>query len=167
MDFTVYTEDPLTQGTYFISIIASVPSVYQYPVYSEELIITLNVKNQCKIDQVIPLDSIADELYYIAEDGTRSFTPTWSTAVIGCPQTFEIGRMVNGIERPLTAGEKAVITFSSSDGSMSYTTDDYSIDGEIWTIRLYKRSTFSESKQQEGVYLFDIEFRDVCWDSDL
>ena len=75
--------------------------------------------------------------------------------------------MVNGIERPLTAGEKAVISFSSSDGSMSYKTDDYSIDGEIWTIRLYKRSKFSESKQRDGAYLFDIEFRDVCWDSDL
>ena len=29
------------------------------------------------------------------------------------------------------------------------------------------RSTFSETVNKDGVYLFDIEFRDICWDSEL
>lgn len=50
---------------------------------------------------------------------------------------------------------------------MSFTTSDYSLDGQIWTIRLYKKSTYSIVVEQEGEYLFDIEFRDICWDSVL
>ena len=50
---------------------------------------------------------------------------------------------------------------------MYYSTSDYGLDGEIWTIRLYKRSTYSNSPKQDGEYVFDIEFRDICWDSVL
>ena len=60
------------------------------------------------------LSSIANELYYIAEDGVRAFVPTWSTTVMGCPVTYEIGRIdeLTGLERALAAEELAVITFS-------------------------------------------------------
>lgn len=75
--------------------------------------------------------------------------------------------MVAGVERPLTIEEQAVITHDNSDGSMSYSTSDYALDGQVWNIRLYKRSTFSEVFDQDGVYLFEIEFRDICWDSNL
>jgi len=34
-------------------------------------------------------------------------------------------------------------------------------------MKLFKRSTYSASVQQDAVYLFDIEFRDPCWDSVL
>ena len=50
---------------------------------------------------------------------------------------------------------------------MSYSTSDYSLDGQVWSIRLYKKSTYSITPKQEGEYLFDIEFRDICWDSVL
>ena len=50
---------------------------------------------------------------------------------------------------------------------MSFVTSDFALDGEIWTIRLYKRSTYSIGPKQNGVYLFDIEFRDICWESKL
>ena len=50
---------------------------------------------------------------------------------------------------------------------MSYQTSDLTLHGEIWTIRLYKKSTYSISAMQEGEYLFDIEFKDICWESVL
>ena len=37
----------------------------------------------------------------------------------------------------------------------------------MWTIKLYKRSTYSISAEQDGVYLFDITFLDICWDAEL
>ena len=59
--------------------------------------------------------------------------------------TYEIGRIdeVTGIERPLNVDELAVITFDDTNGEMSYLTSNYDLDGEIWTIRLYKKSTYS------------------------
>lgn len=50
---------------------------------------------------------------------------------------------------------------------MTLQTQDYSLDGEVWTIRLYQESTYSETGQRQGAYLFEVEFRDVCWDSAL
>ena len=60
------------------------------------------------------LESIEDELYYIAENGMRSFELTWSTIIAGCPVTYEIGRIDSrsGLERALTVEEAAVISFS-------------------------------------------------------
>ena len=83
--------------------------------------------------------------------------------------TYEIGRIddLTGLERPLTVDELAVITFDSSNGQMSYQTSNYELDGEIWTIRLYKKSTYSITAMQEAEYLFDIEFKDICWESVL
>ena len=43
------------------------------PSYEEELLIELIVSNDCATDEVTALDSIEDELYYIAENGVRSF----------------------------------------------------------------------------------------------
>ena len=60
------------------------------------------------------LNTIADELYYIAEDGERAFVPTWSITIVGCPVTYEIGRIdeLTGLERILAPEELAIITFS-------------------------------------------------------
>ena len=60
LDFEVKTDDPLDVGIYDISIIGTTPIAFQDPVYEEELIIRLNVKNQCKIDEVTPLQTISD-----------------------------------------------------------------------------------------------------------
>lgn len=43
LDFSVFTDDPSSQATYHISIVASVPVMYQSPVYSEELVIELDI----------------------------------------------------------------------------------------------------------------------------
>ena len=72
------------------------------PTYSEELIILLNVRNDCQLDEMTPMSSISNELYYIDRDGKRSFAPTWSSTIVGCPVTYEIGRVENNVERPLT-----------------------------------------------------------------
>ena len=118
LDFSVQTDEPNNFGTYHISIIGSVPLHLMNPTYEEELIIILIVNNECQTDEVTSLSTIADELYYIAEDGVRAFAPTWSITVARCPVTYEIGRIddLTGIERALTASELAVITFSQIDG---------------------------------------------------
>ena len=77
LDFSVQTDDPLNEAQYMISIVGSVPTSIMNPTYTEELIIILNVNNFCRIDTVIPLSTIPNQLYYIAEDGVVSFAPTW------------------------------------------------------------------------------------------
>ena len=113
------------------------------------------------------MSTITDQLYYIDFDGLRDFDPTWDNTVIGCPATFEIGRIVGGVEQPLTDAEYAVLSHSTIDGDISLSTSDFALDGEIWTIRLYKVSSDSIELNRVGEYIFDIEFRDICWDSDL
>ena len=137
------------------------------PVYAEELLIDLNVNNNCKFDVVTTESMIDDQLYYIDVNDTVFLEPTWSSNVTGCPATYEIGRVVDGVERPLTPEEYVVISHSVFDGHMSYFTEEFDYDGEVWTIRLYRLSTYSSMDNDDGEYLFDIEFRDECWDSVL
>ena len=66
--------------------------------YSEDLLINLVVTNDCPGDVVTPTSSIPNLLYLISIDGTVSYNPTWSTTVIGCPLTYEIGRVFTGVE---------------------------------------------------------------------
>jgi len=87
--------------------------------------------------------------------------------VTGCPLTFKIGRIVNGVEQALTSHETAALTHSTSNGSLTLLSTDYALDGEVWTIKLYKKSTYSTHAKAEGIYQFDITFRDFCWDSVL
>ena len=103
LNFMVETSDPSYVGTYHISIIGSVPSLYMSPVYEEETIFILHINNDCQLDEIKALDTIPNQTYYIKADGLRDFDPTWTNSVPFCPATYEIGRMVNGVERPLTA----------------------------------------------------------------
>lgn len=73
----------------------------------------------------------------------------------------------NGTERELTTAEKLVLRHDASNGWMNLTTDNYALDGEFWTIRLFMRSSFSTSPKMDGAHVFKIEFRDICWDSVL
>ena len=163
------TNDPANVGIYEISIQGSVPLVFMSPTYSEELIVTLNVENKCLTDTVAPVGFISDEnLYYISEDGVLAFVPTWSNSVAGCPVVHGMSRIESGgTERPLNSAELAVITFDASNGQASIQTSDFALDGELWTLKIYKQSTASTSPLSEGYYLFDVEFRDICWDSTL
>ena len=108
---------------------------------------------------------MSDTLYYIAEDGVVRYEPEWTHTETGCPFTYEVGRMVDGVERPLTPDEQVVLVHDDSNGHLRLETGNYALDGEIWTIRLYMRSTYSKTAQQDGAHVFDIEFRDICWDS--
>lgn len=58
--FSVQTNNPFDIGVYQISIIGSVPLAYMNPTYSEELLILLNVRNDCQIDEVTASSSISD-----------------------------------------------------------------------------------------------------------
>ena len=105
LNFEVYTDDPANVGDHIVSVTGCVPGLYMDPVYCEELEINLEVNNDCQLDEVTALSTIGNELYYIDKDGIRQFDPQWSITIPGCPATYEIGRMVNGVERPLTPEE--------------------------------------------------------------
>ena len=165
--FDVYTEDKANLGIYQISIKGNVPNTFMDPVYMEELLIELTVKDACAEDEVTNETSIEDTLYYIAEDGVVSYLPTWSHIKEGCPFTYEVRRIVEGVERLLSDAEKLVLTHDNTNGWMDLSTSNYVLDAEIWTIRLFMQSTFSSSEKRDGAHVFDIEFRDICWDSVL
>ena len=129
--------------------------------------IELKVKDGCEEDEVTNLSTIEDTLYYIAEDGLVKYQPTWTHSELGCPIEYLVSRIVDGVERPLTDEEKTVLGHDDTNGWLDLITSDYALDGEIWTIRLFMRSSFSESPLKDGAHVFDIEFRDICWDSDL
>ena len=98
--------------------------------YSEDLIIELEVTNECIIDVVTPTSTIKDRTYNLSKDGLISYAPTWTTSVTGCPVTYEIRLVLPGpTDAPLTAKETAVLTFDSSDGSLDLNTSDRSLDG--------------------------------------
>ena len=116
LNFKVETDDPSYVGTYYISIIGSVPSLYMDPVYEEEYFLIVHINNDCQIDEVTATSTIEDQTYYIKKDGIRDFDPTWTNTIPFCPATYEIGRVINGVERPLTADEYAVISHTTQNG---------------------------------------------------
>lgn len=60
LNFMVETDDPAYVGTYYISIVATVPIKYMDPPYSEEVFLILHINNDCQIDEVTALDTIED-----------------------------------------------------------------------------------------------------------
>ena len=132
------------------------------------MIISLDLANGCLIDEVTTTGTaISDFTYYLNNDGLLSWSPTFSSTVTGCPLTFEIGLIVSTVEQALTSHETAVLTHSTVDGSLTLLSTDYALDGEVWTVKLYKKSTYSTHINSEGIYQFDVTFRDICWDSVL
>ena len=73
----------------------------------------------------------------------------------------------DGSERPLSSEEEIVLVIDPFYGELVLDTEDYSLDGEIWTIKLWMKSTFSDLPDTASAYLFDIEFKDPCWASVL
>jgi len=167
LSFDVFTMDPTSLGKYYISVIGKVPAMYMDLPYEEELIIELRVKDGCEDDQVTNLSVVADTLYNVAEDGLVRYMPTWSHSEEGCPIEYLVSRVVGGVERPLSADEETVLKHFNTTGWLDLETSDYALDGEVWTIRLFMRSSFSKSPLRDGAHIFDIEFRDICWDSKL
>ena len=131
-------------------------------------IIDLEVANGCQADQVTPTSAaISDLTYYLNVDGVINWVQTWSSSVAGCPLTYEIGRIVSSAEQALTGLETAALMHSTVDGSLTLISADYALDGEVWEIKLYKKSTYSIDALGEGVYQFVLTLRDICWDSNL
>ena len=67
-----------------------------------------------------------------------------------------------GVDQALTATETAVITFNSADGSFYIYTTDKTLHSQVWTLKVFKRSTYAAQPGQDGVYEFDITFKDEC-----
>ena len=95
--FTVESTNLSDVALYQVIARGSVPS--GYPAYQDELIISLDVANGCLVDEVTTTGTaISDITYILQNDGLLSWTPTWSSTMTGCPLTFEIGRIVTGVE---------------------------------------------------------------------
>ena len=134
-----------------------------YPVFSDELTISLDVANGCLNDEVTATGTaISNFSYYVQKTGQLSWSPTWSSTVTGCPLTFKIGRIVNDVEQALTSHETAALTHSTSNGSLTLLSTDLTLHDEVWTIKLYKKSTYSTHVNAEGIYQFSITFVDPC-----
>jgi len=105
-------------ASYHVSITGAVPA--GYPVFSDELLIKLDMNNGCLADDVTNLTpaSIPSFTYLMVNDGLLTWSPTWSSSVTGCPLTYEIRRIVATVEQVLTAYETAALTHSSVDGSL-------------------------------------------------
>ena len=92
-------------------------------------------------------------LYYIAEDRVVSFKPKWSHTKVNCPIEYLVSRIEDSVERALTPPELLVLTLDKSNGFLDLNTSEYALDGEIWTIRLFMRSSFSTTPQMDGAYV--------------
>ena len=63
-----------------------------------------------------------------------------------CPFEFKIYYKVGeNWVNPIPAAQDKVLTFYADNGSMDFSTTDYTLDGEVWEIRLTKESIYSES----------------------
>ena len=105
-------------GNYEVIVTGTTPAGTMSPAYSEDLVIQLEVANECATDIVTPTSTISDQTFTIQLDSTKTENPTWSTSVPGCPVTYEIRRVVVGVDQPLTGFETAALTFDSSDGQL-------------------------------------------------
>ena len=130
-------------GVFELHVIGTTPAGTMKIPYSEFLTIDIEVTNECTIDVVTPTSTIKDRDYNLFKDGLVSFAPTWTNSVTGCPVTYEIKLVLNDLsEVAFSAKETAVLTFDSTDGSLDLNTSDKTLDGEVWTIKLFKRSTY-------------------------
>ena len=124
------------------------------------------IQPDCSLDIVTPVDKIADQTYLIGFDGTVSYEPKWTQSKPYCPVEYEFTRLIGGSVVPMTLDETKIISFNESDGSLTLSTDDLSMHGLTWTLSITMKSTRSE--QPDGSqYLFNINFRDACWDAEL
>lgn len=69
----------------------------------------------------------------------------------------------DGSERALTPAELAAITFyPDENGRIVASTSDFSLDGEVWPLKIINRSTGSTSIAPEAFYRVDLTFTDGC-----
>ena len=90
--------DTSNVGVYEVIVTGMTPAGTMVIPYSEDLLIDLEVTNECAGDIVTPTSSIPDTLYNIGIDGTVSYYPTWITTVTGCPVTYEIRRVISSVD---------------------------------------------------------------------
>ena len=103
----------------------------------------------------------------IGSGTTVTLAHTWTHSNLLCPSTYEVRRVLGGIDFPLAATELAVLTFDDSNGQLDILTSDTSLDNTVWTLKLFLRSTYSTDPMQDGVIEFDVTFQDGCWASTL
>lgn len=115
-------------ASYDIAVVGSIPA--GYPTFTDDLIIKLVVSSSCTDDEVTKTSpaSISDLIYKITKTGLHSWSPTWSSSVLSCPLTYNIGRMIDGVEQALTTHETAALTHSTLDGSLQLSSTDFALD---------------------------------------
>ena len=111
-------------GTYEIIVTGTTPAGTMSPAYSEDLMIPLEVANECATDIVTPTSTISDQTFTIQLDSAKTENPTWSSTVSSCPVTYEIRRVVAGVDQNLTGFETAALTFDSTSGQLQIFTND-------------------------------------------
>ena len=111
------------------------------------------------------MGTLADRIYNIDNTGKIKLFARWSQSLQECPTIYGIKRIVDDEERDLNEIELTVLTHNLDDGSLSIYADDFALDGEVWTIKLYQESTASSNGV--GAFIFNIDFLDICWRSEL
>lgn len=115
--FTVVSNNFAHGGLYRVAVIAAVPA--GYPAFQDELLINLAMNNGCSQDVVTTTSPAIPSLTYtMTQTGLKTWSPTWTSSVAGCPLTYEIARIVNSAPQLLTSHETAALTHSTVDGSL-------------------------------------------------
>lgn len=136
----------------------------------------LDVENGCLWDTWIPTTAYADRTlavnnaYYIDFDNTLTYAPAWTELHAGCPSTLHIYRVIDGVDTPLTTHELNVLNWNPTAAGgpeLTVHTDDFTLHGESWTLKIYMESTHSTVQARQGIFQWTIEFRDRCWDHNL
>ena len=88
----------------------------------------------------ISTTSTINNLEYELGRGPQVLLGTYVQADTQCPSTFEV-RTLDGGEQVLTPAQAAVLTFDTGSGQLTVDSADLALDGEVWTIKLYREST--------------------------
>ena len=80
--------------------------------------------------------------------------PVWATDVqdFNCPSKYVLTIVEKGQERQLTNYDLTVVTFNNNDGSLTVSTDDFSLDSSVWIFRVSKISKLSTTGAKSASY---------------
>ena len=89
---------------------------------------------------------VVEDLTYFIGDPAVVLEPTWISSVnnFDCPFVYKIYQKVaSSWVNPLPVETEAVLEFPDSNDAFSIETSNYSLNGEIWVIRLTRESVYS------------------------
>jgi hypothetical protein len=97
-DFMIKKDVEVATGIYPVKLEASVTFYTDYTKTEEKTIsssidFNIEVMNLCEDDEVEAIGVIPDQIYSIALDGMRVFSPQWSSTIPSCPKTHSFVRI--------------------------------------------------------------------------